>query len=73
MKSKGYLYKTFGLKSVNTAQDLKRKANPYVSASVLLGGLAIAFILHITYSYAAKANNIVTGAHYDKYSIETYD
>lgn len=73
MKSKGYLYKTFGLTSVNTAKDLKRKANPYVSASVLLGGLAIALILHLTYSYSEKANDIVYGVHYDKYSIEAYD
>ena len=68
-KSDGYLYKYFGLTSVNTAQDLKRKANPYVSAAVLVGGLAVAVLFVIMQKTVATLENTVTSRSQDASAI----
>lgn len=57
-----YLYKSFRLRKVNTAQDLKRKANPFVSMAVLIGGLVIAGSLFLMHRAVVVADNLTLSA-----------
>lgn len=57
-KSDGYLYKNFGLTRVNTAQDLKRKAHPYVSCAVLAGGICVALVLFFMHRSLATLDHV---------------
>lgn len=64
-KSDGYLYKSFGLTRINTAQDLKRKANPLVSFAVLAGGLTVAILLVIMQKSIANLEGTVISSSYE--------
>jgi len=56
-----YLYKSFRLGKVNTAQDLSKPANPFVSAAVLVAGLVIAVTLFMMHRATVVADNLYEG------------
>lgn len=65
-----YLYKSFRLQKVNTAQDLKQTANPFVSAAVLIGGLVIAGSLFLMNRAVTVADELALPASAQGISLE---
>lgn len=70
MEEDHYLLKSFRLQKVNTAQDLQKKANPFVSAAVLIGGLVIAGSLFLMHRAIVVANNLTLPASTQEFSLE---